>query len=145
MFLRKADQSMEDFWREYEEKIGEKVLARCLGRYISGWEEFDSQNWRNLWGLIITSESGFRFHHFPQQHWMDTFSRKREAPQEKIFFIPREQILKAELFKEPNWFKRLFSSPAPRLIINYRDENGEKKMFLEADLIHGDLIESLSC
>ena len=137
---------MEDFWRDYEQKIGEKVLARSLGRYTSGWAEFDSNGWKNIWGLIIASESGLRFHHFPQQHWMDMFSRKREESKEKIFSIPREQIISAELFKEPNWFIRMFSTPAPRLLVKYRDENGEeKKLFLEADLIHGDLAGSLSC
>jgi len=145
MILRKEDKEMEDFWREYEEKIGEKVLARCLGRYVSGWAEFDSKNWKNVWGLIIASESGFRFHHYPQQHWMDMFQRSRQAPKEKIFLILKEQIISAELIKEPNWFLRLFKSPAPQLIVIYRDDEGEeKKLLLEADLIHGDLIESLN-
>jgi hypothetical protein len=144
-FFRKDDQSTDTFWQEYEEKIGEKVQARSLGKYLSGWEEFDSNNWTNLWGLIIASESGLRFHHFPQQHWLDTFSRNRETQKEKIFLLPREKIVSVQLIKEPNWFLRLFKSPAPQLIVIYRDDEGEeKKLLLEADLIHGDLIESLN-
>jgi hypothetical protein len=146
MLVRKTDQAMEDFWLDYEEKIGEKVLARCLGRYLSGWAEFDNNGWANIWGLIIATEKSFRFHHFPQHHWADMLSRKRETPKEKIFSFSKEKIISAELFREPNWFLRLFKSPAPRLIVKYRDENDEEKnMFLEADLIHGDLVQALSC
>ena len=145
MFLKNTEQSADTFWQEYEEQIGEKVLARGLGRYISGWEEFDSKKLTNLWGLIIATQSGFRFHHFPQNHWMDTFSRNREKPTEKIFSIPKDRIISAQLIKETNWLKKIFSSPAPPLIIDYRDESGgEKKLILEADIVHGDLTGSLS-
>jgi len=146
MFLKKPEQKSTDtFWQEYEEKIGEKVLARSLGKYISGWEEFDNNNWANLWGLIIASEGGLRFHNFPQHHWLDTFSRNREPGKEKIFFLPREKIMSVQLIKEPNWFLRLFKSPAPQLLVKYKDERDEeKRLVLEADLIHGDLVESLS-
>jgi hypothetical protein len=145
MFFNKTDQGVDTFWQEYEEKIGEKVLARSLGKYISGWDEFDSNRWINLWGLIIVTGGGLRFHHFPQHHWMDTFSRNRGTPKEKLFFLPREKIISAKLIKETNWFLRLFKSPAPQFIVNYRDESEEeKKLFLEADLIHGDLVEALS-
>jgi len=143
--FRKTDQSTDDFWQEYEEKIGEKVLARGLGKYIAGWEEFDSKGWVNMWGLIIASPGGFRFHHFPQSHWMDSFSRNREPSKEKIFVVPKEQLVSAQLLKESNWLKKIFGSPSPQLIVNYRDTAGaEKKLLLEADLIHGDLVESLN-
>ena len=144
MFLKKADKSVDDFWQEYEKQIGEKVLARSLGRYISGWDEFDSNSLTNLWGLIIVTKTSFRFHHFPQQHWMDMFNRNRETAKEKIFTVPREKIVSAELIKETNWLKKIFQPPAPHFIINYRDESEiEKKLLLEADLVHGDLVESL--
>jgi hypothetical protein len=145
MLFRNNDQSVEVFWQEYEEQIGEKVLARSLGRYISGWEEFESKGVTNLWGLIIATQSSLRFHHFPQHHWMDTFSRKREKQTEKIFSIPRERIISAQLIREANWLKRMFKSPAPDFIVMYRTESEEeKKLVFEADLIHGDLVESLS-
>ena len=143
--FRKTDQSTDDFWQDYEEKIGEKVLARGLGKYVSGWEEFDSQGWINIWGLIIASAGGFRFHHFRQYHWMDTFSRSREPSKEKNFIVSREQIISAQLIKESNWLKKLFGSPSPKLIVNYRDNAAtEKRLCFEADLIHGDLVESLN-
>jgi len=145
LFNKKADQSTDNFWQEYEEKIGEKVLARSLGKYVSGWEEFDSQGWVNIWGLIIVSQGGLRFHHFHQYHWIDTFNRNREATKEKLFFIQREQIISAQLIRESGWLKKLFTSPSPQLIINYRDKTEtEKKLFLEAELIHGGLVEGLN-
>ena len=145
MLLRKTDQDPDEFWRDYEVKIGEKVLARSLGQYLSGWEEFDSKGLTRLWGLVISTKSGFRFHHFPQQNWLDSFSRSRQEPDEKIFIIPRERLISAQLVKETCWWKKIFKSPSPQLIVSYRNEAGEeKRLLLEADLIHGDLAESLN-
>jgi hypothetical protein len=142
---KKSDADPDSFWQEYEEKTGEKVLARSLGQYISGLEEFDNKGWKSIWGLLIATSGGFRFHHFPQHHWMDTFSRNRKSQEDKIFFLPREQIISVQLIKETNWLKRIFSSPAPQLIVKYRSEGDVKKrLLLEADLIHGDLIGALS-
>ena len=145
MFLKKPQESTDTFWKEYEENIGEKVLARSLGKYITGWEEFDAKGWSNIWGLIIVTESGLRFHNFPQHHWMDMLNRNREPSKERIFSIQRERLISAELVKEANWFLRLFKSPSPQLIVSYKDElGGEKKLFMEADLMHGDLLETLN-
>ena len=71
MLFRKNEVDTEDFWRDYEEKIGEKVLVRSLGQYISGWEEFGGPRGRTLWGLIMATSGGFRFHHFPQVSWFE--------------------------------------------------------------------------
>jgi hypothetical protein len=105
----------DDFWRKYEEQTGEKVLARALGRYISGWEEFDSRGWNSIWGLIISTSGGFRFHHFPQTNWLAALANfsNDDAPKEKTFFIPREQIICAKLIEEkrrfaPNTTSRLY-------------------------------------
>jgi len=91
MFFKKDEISPETFWREYEEKTGEKVLARGLGKYICGWEEFDKKQWNGLWGLIINTSGGFRFHHFPQNSIFDAltqFAAKRdEPPKEKTIFF----------------------------------------------------------
>jgi hypothetical protein len=139
--------SPEDFWQEYEEKIGEKVLARGLGRYISGWEEFDSQGWNSLWGLIIASSGGFRFHHFPQKNWIESlslFGNSREQ-KEKTIFIPKEKIISVNLIKESKWWKKIIASPPPMLTINYRDETEtERQVLLEVDMNSNDLSEKLS-
>jgi hypothetical protein len=67
--MAKKRNDPEKFWREYEEKTGEKVLARTLGQYVSGWDEFGDLSAGPLWGLIIATSGGFRFHHFPQANW----------------------------------------------------------------------------
>jgi hypothetical protein len=134
MFLRKKAKSPEDFWREYEENTGEKVLTRCLGQYVSGWEEFGKIS--KIWGLIIASSGGFRFHHFPQISWLDLISRSTgyEQPKEKTIFIPRERIINAQFIEEPNWWKKLVSPALPQLLINYLDETGnELQLLFEAD------------
>lgn len=136
-FLKK-EKSSDQFWKEYEEKTGETVLARSLGRYISGWEEFDSHGWKSIWGLIIASSGGFRFHHFPQRSWLDALARFSgdEEPKEKTFFIQAEKINSAEILTETVWWKKIFSPSPPRLVIRYYDETGNKReLTLEVDYI----------
>ncbi|MDR0496682.1 MAG: hypothetical protein LBH42_03615 [Treponema sp.] len=144
MLFRKKETNPDNFWREYEEKTGEKVLARSLGQYIYGWEEFDSRGLKDIWGLVIATSGGFRFHHFPQHTWLTMFNRTTEAPKEKTIFIPKERIISAKLEKEKQWWKKIFGSTAPRLFINYRDGEEEKQLLCLADLQHGNLVENLT-
>jgi hypothetical protein len=136
MLFKKDEISPDAFWREYEEKTGEKVLARGLGKYVSGWDEFDKNRWNGLWGLIINTTGGFKFHHFPQKSIFDALFQsaagEKELPKEKTIFLPREKIISQTFIKEDKWWKRLFSDSTPRLVINYRDEK-DKKLIFEAE------------
>jgi hypothetical protein len=146
MPAKKNQKGVEDFWREYEEQIGEKVLARSLGRYVSGWEEFDSKEWTSIWGLIIATSGGFRFHHFPQTSWLNALSNfgNNNAPKEKTFFIPKEKIISAKLIEETTWLKKIFLSTPPQLLIDYRDgTENTKQVLLEVEFKHENLAESL--
>ena len=137
MLKKKQERNPDDFWREYEEKMNDKVLARGLGRYISGWEEFDSKEWKNLWGLLIITSKGFRFHHFPQQNWLKALVIRgdSEGSNEKIIFIPKESIISAEIHEESRWWVKILTTSPPRLTILYRDEAGnEKQAHLEAEI-----------
>jgi hypothetical protein len=146
MPAKRNNKGVEDFWREYEEQTGEKVLARGLGRYISGWEEFDSKEWTSIWGLIIATSGGFRFHHFPQTNWLSALSNlgNDDAPKEKTFFIPKEKIISAKLINETTWWKKIFRSAPPQLLIDYRDgTENTKQALLEVEFKHENLAESL--
>jgi hypothetical protein len=128
--------SPEDFWREYEEKTGEKVLASSMGQYVSGWDEFGNLSGAPLWGLIIATSGGFRFHHFPQTNWLSLFFQagSGELAKEKTIFIPNDKIISAVLHKETKWYKKIFSFSVPRLLIRYLDETGtEKELLLYAE------------
>jgi hypothetical protein len=150
--LRRNDESSNQFWQEYEEKTGEKVLARGLGKYISGWEEFDRKGWTAIWGLIITSSGGLRFHHFPQRSWFDSLVNigGKEGPREKMFFIPKEKIISGRIAAEETWWKKIFQSTPPYLVIQVRDETeNERQLLLEVDFCSDgfkpeDLVEKLS-
>ena len=147
MLFGKTEKGIDDFWRDYEEKTGEKVLARGLGQYVSGWEEFDSQGWTAIWGLIIATSGGFRFHHFPQQGWFAAITQfaGRDGQKEKTIFIPKETILKARLAEESRWWKKILSSPPPKLTIVYRDGAGnERNLLLEAGFKNDNLAEELN-
>jgi hypothetical protein len=137
MMARQKEQSPGEFWRDYENAVGEKVLARSLGRYLSGWDDFDAAGERSLWGLLIVTERGFRFHHFPQANWLDALIRPRSgspAPQEKTFFIPREWIESGELRREKSLWRRIFAPCPPLLAISYRNGEGqERELLAETD------------
>jgi len=139
LLSKKPEKAADDFWREYEEKTGEKVLTRTLGRYISGWAEFDEKNWGGIWGLLITTTGGFRFHHFPQNSWIDAFTRftefaGKEPPKEKTIFLAQEKIILTEKLIESKWWKRIFSHSPPLVIISYLNEiKIEKKLIFEAE------------
>jgi hypothetical protein len=140
--------SPDEFWRDYEEKTGEKVIARCLGQYVSGWDGFNNSSKNPLWGLIIATSGGFRFHHFPQQSWLTALSSiggNYEPPKEKTIFIPGEKIISAVLHRETKWYKKIFSPITPRLVIRYHDETGnEKELLLNADFNTNGLTEALT-
>lgn len=138
MFLKKEEKSAEDFWRDYEEKTGEQVLSRTMGKYVSGWDEFDEKNWGGIWGLIITTSGGFRFHHFPQNSWIDSMTRfaEKEPPKDKTIFIPNEKIISIELAKEKK--RWLFFNPVEKhLVIRYTQETGTEKSLLFTDIAPG--------
>ena len=141
-------QSPEDFWVEYEGKIGEKVLVRSLGRYVSGWEEFDSPPGNPMWGLILATSGGFRFHHFPQTNWLSaisSFGSHNDIPKEKTIFIPGERIISAVLYRETKWYRKIFTPDVPHLVIRYRDEAGaEKELLLYAEYKPDGIAEALS-
>jgi len=129
--VRRNDKDPDDFWREYEEKTGEKIITRGLGQYVSGWDEFGDSGRNPLWGLIIATSGGFRFHHFPQNNWLSSlFGSGGEAQKEKTIFIPREKIITASLHKETKWYMKLLSPGVPRLIIRYLNETGVEKDML---------------
>jgi hypothetical protein len=144
--MAKHQKNPDDFWREYEEKTGEKVLARGMGQYVSGWEEFDPLV-NPIWGLLIATSGGFRFHHFPQSNWLDTLFRAGggELSTEKTIFIPKEQIVSAELYTETKWWKKIFSPSPPRLSIRYCDNAGaERELLLLAEYKSGDIPRQLT-
>ena len=134
--LKKQEKAPDEFWREYEEQTGEKVLERRLGKYICGWDKFDEKKWGGIWGLLITTSGGFRFHHFPQNSWIDNLTNFawKNPPKEKTLFISQEKIKKLEVIKETKWWKKVFNSSPPMLVIRYLDESGsEKRLVFEAD------------
>jgi hypothetical protein len=148
MFFKKKEKSPDTFWQEFTEKTGETVLERGLGKYVSGWEEFDKEKTNGIWGLVIHTSGGFRFHHFPQYTLpvpgfspiLEAFaSHLKDPSNEKTIFIPKEKIISQKIIKEEKWYKRLFYNSMPQLVINYSEETpeefGEKnrKLIFEAE------------
>jgi hypothetical protein len=140
---RKKNMDPDDFWKQYEAGVGEKVLSYTLGQYLSGWPEYASP----LWGLLIATSGGFRFHHFPHESWIVAISRLSsggEAPKEKTIFIPRSRILGAELRVEKSLLKKIFIASSPRLVLRYMDNAGAESEFVaETDSKASFIVENL--
>jgi hypothetical protein len=142
-FTKKQDRDPDQFWQEYEEQIGEKVLAKALGRYMQGWAEYEGP----LWGLVIATSGGFRFHHFPHESWISALARVStgsKPPVEKTIFIPREKISSVELRIEKRWWKKIFSPVPPMLIISYRTETSQESLYAETELNAKDVFAALT-
>jgi hypothetical protein len=138
---RKKETDPAGFWKDYEEKCGEKVLAYTLGQYLSGWDEFNTP----LWGLLIATSGGFRFHHFPHEGWIQALSRLSsggEAPKEKTIFIPRDQLASVELKVEKSRLKKILFPSSPRLVVRYGNTGGE--LILETDQKAREIVQALS-
>jgi hypothetical protein len=119
------------------------VLSLSLGQYLSGWAEYDPP----LWGLLIATDRGFRFHHFPHESWLQALSRFStggEPPTEKTIFIPGERIIQAELRRERSILKRILFASRPRFVIRYRDnDEAEEEFIAEADSTAAAIVENL--
>ena len=146
MPLKKQEISADDFWREFESKSGEKVLAKTMGQYLSGWEEFKGSQGTPMWGIVIATTGGFRFHHFPRHNWLDALlgSGALQADREQTLFIPRGRIISASIKKETKWWKKLLSPSPAILIIQYRREDGtENKLLIQTEFKTEGLVENL--
>jgi hypothetical protein len=144
LFRKKEEFSPDEFWKDYEEKHGEKVLAKALGRYLSGWAEYEN----DMWGLVIATSGGFRFHHFPHEGWLSALSRITtggKPPEEKTIFIPKERIISAELRLEKNFFKKIFFSCPPLLAIRYASgvEGEESELLAETEVKAKEIVDAL--
>jgi len=125
------------FWQEFEESTGEKVLKRGMGKYISGWGEFDKMKERNISGLVIVTSGGFRFHYYPQRSWFDAITRYADSKQQKeiIVFIPQDRIISCDFIKEEKLWRKILLSAPPLLVIRFKDEAGsENQLVFEAPI-----------
>jgi hypothetical protein len=114
--------------REYAERFNEDILVLTMGRYTGGWQEFAPP----LWGLVIVTDKGFRFHHFPHQSWLDAAVRatgRGAEPREKLIFIPKDRLVHFAFFEEKSWWRKLLIYTPPVLAVTFRDSQG-----VEADL-----------
>jgi hypothetical protein len=141
------NQEAEKFWNEYSARLGEKVLRFSLGRYVSGVAGLDGVSW----GLVIVTDAGLRFHHFPHENWMSSLIRvggnRGQTDTEKSFFIPKGRILGSALIKEKSLLNRILSPSVPRLVVRYSPEDtlsGELTMIAEIDRDAEELADALA-
>jgi hypothetical protein len=143
LLKRKESVDVEKYWKDYEASIGEKVLAKSLGQYLSGWTEYTQP----LWGLIIATSGGFRFHHFPHEGWIMALSRATtggEAPKEKTFYITNDSINSAVIILEKRWWKKILTPSNPTVVIHCTINGKEREVIIEADRNAVSVVEALN-
>jgi hypothetical protein len=119
------------FWKEYETSHGETVHVFCLGLYLKGYADIN----RSLWGLLIVTDTGFRFHHFAQEGWISALSRLTaggggKSPKEETAFIPKEKIISVEYREEKSLLKKIFAASPPLFILRYYNNEGKEYEFV---------------
>jgi hypothetical protein len=146
MMVQKNEGAAE-FWKEFEARYGEKVLAFALGECLSGWDDYTPP----LWGLLIATDGGFRFHHFPHEGWLQVLARLSsggKAPTEKTLFVPRDHIISVELRREKSLLRRIFTAAQPKFILRYRADTGaeaaEAEFIAETDVKAGEIVKNLA-
>ncbi len=123
-----AETEVERFWRETEERLGERVLLYSLGQYLGGYGDVRA----GAWGLFYISDSALHFQTFPNQNWFSTIfrsfarSRAREEATEMEFTLPQASIREAQLRGGRSLWKRIFAPEPPTVSVYYINEDGNE-------------------
>ena len=117
---KKQEREIAAFWSDLEDELGERIIARSIGEYFSGFEGIKGP----LWGLFFITESSFYFRHFNQPNWFSAViqaSGSSVGNGELFISIPRKDILEAGTVKSASFLSRLIAPPQPVLVLEYKD------------------------
>jgi len=112
---------VEQYWRDKEAALGEKVIAKFNCKYVGGYPDIAGP----LSGLIFFSETTFCFQSFFSPGFLDSIVRfgNRLTAREEQFFC---QALKNLAFgfepADKNLWNKLFAPPEQRFVIRIADE-----------------------
>jgi hypothetical protein len=124
------DLSVEEFWRNYEREIGEKVLSRTMAqRFVSAKDRGD-------WGLLVLSSSALRFRKTPSENWFSSLFRASPAkvPESQVedSAIPFSSIL--EVSDPPKkLLDMLFGSPFRQITVRFSASGAETQVRFAVD------------
>lgn len=124
------DVSVEEFWRNYEREIGEKVIARTMAQCFASAKD------RGDWGLLVLSESALRFRKTPGENWFSSLFRA-SAPRLEDTKVENTNIPFASITSITDPPKKLldvlFGSPFSQFIVHFSDLGGEKALRFAVD------------
>jgi hypothetical protein len=130
MKSKKSD--VAEFWQELERQLGQPVLEKAFGQYVSGWPGWDVP----CWGIFFLTPSSLHFRHFNQENWfgsMLTSAGRRKADEEREFRISRSDI--ADMSRKPSreGLLRFLFSPDPKAVLTLRPEDAERKLVIRVE------------
>ncbi len=112
-----------EFWRNFENETGEKVLARSIGQVYRSPDKASG-----VWGLLVLTDKSFRFKHMPNDNWLLSLFRRvdRSAEPEKLedVVIPRAEILSVNAPKK-GFLDKLFGSAFANFSVSSRGSGAE--------------------
>lgn len=120
--MDEQNEEVQEFWKNTEEEIGEKVLDKALARCISGCNEKNPT--LEVWGLIYYTETTIFFKHFTQSNWLLNIIRmnkKKGGDKEFLLRIPRDAVTELVFVDFQNLWQRMFSKDLPHLYLKYND------------------------
>ena len=126
---------VKEFWDTFERETGEKVEARCLGKYFP-----DGSDREGKWGLLVLTDKAFRFRETPSDDMFFGLAKNvfKKASSSALadLHLPLAQIA-AMSFPPRGFLSRVFGSSASGFFLDhggrsYRFESEMKNGFVEA-------------
>jgi len=121
--LTQKESKIYKYWKEKENKLGERILGKNICEYISGYRDFD----RKTWGILYFTKNSFYFDIFHEKKFFfsSIFKVNRTDQDKKIntFQIPWKDVIKIDLPKAKNYFLSIFFPPDSLTIVSYSDKS----------------------
>ena len=108
LFGNKESMDAEEFWRNREEELGEKVLGKTLGRVIVENDPVP------LWGLFYTTSKAIYFQTFRSENWLSLLfsgGKGSNRTKDETIEIPEKSITNLSLRPRKGGFLRLMRQP----------------------------------
>ena len=130
-----CNKEREDFFKEFEERTGEKVKSLELTEFRAEnaiYRELNLKTYRpSIWGLLVLCEKNFYYYVATQESYMSFFMKGAGRTEEKLLQITGFSALSFSL-PVKNFFSFLNPEISRSIIMRYENLSGIKR---EATLI----------
>ncbi len=141
LFGNKESVDAETFWRKRQEETGSPILAKTLGRIVSGERK------PPVWGLLYTTEHSVYFQTFKTNNWVSMLlgGNSSNGTEDKIVEISKEEIKTFCVRNIKGGMFGLFKQP-PQVELRWisNETGNEEVLFFETDRNPQKLVDSFN-